>query len=240
MEFGSSSISPCFSYQLDKIYRQGILELSTGKHSKNGINGYCQSAISIYPLTIATWESLFHEIFLAESNLLSNNHTKEINSIPLEKIKWWSISDKTVDVLEMLYGKTFDKGKQPYQDFQLLVTLRNAIVHFNLGDPDRKTIAALKNLSRQNIFFPLIDFSHTPGVSHSNIWTHIISTTEGIRWAINTIKNMAMELNNIVPENKRPFSFDLINNLDYIDKEKAIRYFYELGVDPGTKIGIKN
>jgi hypothetical protein len=41
---------------------------------------------------------------------------------------------KYLAVAPILSGTTFDKGKNPYQDFALLFTARNAVMHFKAVD----------------------------------------------------------------------------------------------------------
>lgn len=40
--------------------------------------------------------------------------------------------DKVLVVPKLLFGKTFSRGEQPYQDFVMLVDVRNDIVHYSM------------------------------------------------------------------------------------------------------------
>jgi hypothetical protein len=238
MNFGTASISQNFLFQLHRSYDQGILELGTGKVVKDGINGYCESAISVYPLSVATWEAFFHETILSPINLIVNNSSK-INSIPIDIIDKWDIITKTVVVLDLLYDKTFEKGSQPFQDFILLVSIRNSLVHFKLNIPNTKIINAIQHLSQRNIFMPHSNIKKNPSEENIiDIWPHMISTTEGIRWAINTITNMAYKLADFIPKDKQNLVISHISNFKIISTEMAICNFNKLGVDSNSKIGI--
>jgi hypothetical protein len=236
MNFGTASISQSFLFQLHKIYEQGIIELGSGNVLKDGINGYCDSAISVYPLSIATWEAFLYETILSRINLLINKDSK-IKSIPLDIIHKWDLETKSIIVPDLLYDKTFDKGSQPFQDFKLLITIRNSLVHFKYDMPDNKIENAIKILSRRNIFMAHSENSknHAEG-DIIEIWPHMISTTEGIRWAINTITKMAHKLSELIPNDKKDLIIcNHIANFKTINKDMAIEHFDRLGVDSNSK-----
>lgn len=232
IEFATSSISGDFFYQLIRSYYQGISELKTGNNIKSGINGYCRSAISVYPLAVATWESFLYESILSHTNIAINNKSI-IGDIPYEIIDKWDIITKSHVVPKIIYGRTFEKGSQPFQDFIHLVSIRNSLVHFKFRKPGNKTLNAINDLTQRNIFIKprILDDENDNVVA---AWTHHISTTEGIRWAINTISRMAYTLLDIVPEEQRRITLVILNNFKLIEDDNVHSYFEQLGVDPLT------
>lgn len=235
MNYVVRSISGRILNQLFSLYKQGIYQLGSGKVLKEGINGYCDSAISAYPLAVIIWEAFLYETILSGMNLRLNNGSK-INSIPTENIDNWDILTKSIVIPDLLYDKTFNKGAQPFQDMSHLVSIRNSIVHFKYNHPNQRTLSAIRDLSQRNFFF-----DHTKNVvlePNQSIplqdWTTTISTTEGIRWAINTISKMAYQLNEIIPEHHRHLIAGSATNFKTINEVEAKQLFIQLGVDPDS------
>ncbi len=108
----------------------------------------------------------------------------------------WDILTKTVTVPQFLFGATFDRGAQPYQDFASLVRVRNEVTHFKMAS---KTPKLVNDLARQGVFMT------SPSAPRSEFpWPSRISCTEGIRWAINTLAAMASELHDWLAEDRSP------------------------------------
>lgn len=105
-------------------------------------------------------------------------------------------------------GKPFVKGEQPYQDFELLITLRNWIVHLKSRDQFYVSGPAtgeyiveppqiIKEAFRSR---HLIDSTRTSKMS----WTRQISTRACARWACNTASHMINHTIDLIP-NPQPF-----------------------------------
>ena len=99
----------------------------------------------------------------------------------------------------ILAGKQLDRGAQPYQDFALLMRLRNDLVHFKAGD------AFELNQTPEEIHKNLIS-----RFKHKNIladdmqqmilsWTYIIETKALAEWSCRTAASMVSELCVAVP-----------------------------------------
>lgn len=235
MSYVVRTISGRFLQQLQILYMQGITQLGTERVLKDGINGYCDSAIASYPLALITWESFLYETILSPLSL-SDNKTSKINSIPPQNIDNWDILTKSFVIPDLLYDKKFDKGLQPFQDLSHLVSIRNSIVHFKFHHPNKRILNAIESLSQRKIFF---DFAKNRNLAPNEVipvqdWTSTISTTEGIRWAINTIVKMAYQLNEFIPEEKRDLIMGTLTNFNLINENDAKVLFLKLGVDPKT------
>lgn len=189
---GIGAISLEFLNQLYKNYDYGILELK-----ENNPNPYCSNAIVVYPLAVATWEAFFSEAIFNEANFITHPNSK-INSIPVRLMERWDLHTKNVTILDLLYGKTFDESKKPYQDFTQLVSIRNELVHFKVNEPKEKFRKIIFDLSNRGVFHSIDSYE---SLSRTLNWEDLISTLEGIRWAINTIVEMVHVLYNLIPEN---------------------------------------
>lgn len=229
-QYGTSSISSSLIIQLKNIYKDGIIQLGTGKVRKQGINGFCDSAISAYPIAVAIWEAYLYETLLSTQNLNSNKESR-IHSIPSDLIDKWDILTKSVVVPDLLYGKTFDKGAQPFQDFSKIVSIRNSIVHFKFDQPSKSVENVINDLTQRGIFLIQVPDKLDANSIYTIIWPHAVASTEAIRWCINTLYEMANMLetflslgNNNIPS--------LVSNFKKITEKDAEKLFEKLGVNP--------
>jgi hypothetical protein len=98
-------------------------------------------------------------------------------------------------------GETYDKGTQPYQDFNSLVDLRNALVHLKPRDKiiiqdgtlSVEVPSVINGLRSRKI---LAEFGPKSFVT----WTALISTRAVARWACNTAAAMVHSVLDILPE----------------------------------------
>ncbi|MBL8823972.1 MAG: hypothetical protein JNJ77_15400 [Planctomycetia bacterium] len=94
----------------------------------------------------------------------------------------------------VLSGETFDKGSKPYQDFDTLFTLRDAIVHLK---PEKITDEPQKILQRFRAMNLCENAEH--GVSSS--WLGQISTRAVAEWSRNVVVDMVESLKSCLPTN---------------------------------------
>ncbi len=116
----------------------------------------------------------------------------------------------------ILSGRPYDKGHAPYQDFNLLFTIRDAILHHKpekiTQDPHR-ILAALvaRGLCERE----------APHVKSS--WLHQITTQAVARWACNVVCDMVVSLREHFPDDAErtlnPFIFMAFssNTFDGVD-----------------------
>ena len=93
----------------------------------------------------------------------------------------------------VLSGQPYEKGLQPYQDFDLLFTIRDAIVHYKpqkITQDPHKIVAAL---AARGLCEP-----EEPHVKSS--WLHQITTRAVARWACNVVRDMVASLREHFPE----------------------------------------
>jgi hypothetical protein len=85
-------------------------------------------------------------------------------------------------IAKSILGEGFDRGANPYQDFSLLVRIRNAIIHMKpdvVGDDPHKLVVGLQNRG-------LCDPNEAP----NNSWMDQIATVPVAMWACNTATAM--------------------------------------------------
>ncbi len=96
-------------------------------------------------------------------------------------------------------GKAFDKGALPYQDFELLLALRNSVMHLKF---DRISITPVRvqfppiitRLRSKNILATL------PENDEAVSWIRLVSTPAVARWACNTAATMVATINDAIPQ----------------------------------------
>lgn len=90
-------------------------------------------------------------------------------------------------------GSTFDKGSAVYQDFQLLVKLRNALTHARIKSLTTNVLdkRVERSLESRNLFSdrtrPLIG-----GAPYT--WIDLVSNRAAARWALNASASMSEEI----------------------------------------------
>jgi hypothetical protein len=109
-----------------------------------------------------------------------------------------SISQKYLWAAYLLSGKCFDKGKNPYQDFKLLIDLRNSLMHLKPDDDltysehgaivitPSETIEVLQRRK----------FAREDNASGFNL----IQTEKVAEWACNAAKHIILAVLNMIPD----------------------------------------
>jgi hypothetical protein len=119
----------------------------------------------------------------------------------------------------IICGTPFDRGKSPYQDFDLLVDLRNALTHFK---PDKvgseKTRKLLARLKSSNLIPDSLLPNYDPNTPEQRaVWVHYLSTAKVAKWACNTAAAMIAEFWKNSPEEEvRQFFYVNANAAHYV------------------------
>ena len=208
----SSSISWNLFLDLTHLYKAGIQQLAhRNLFRRVGINGHHIHALSAYPLALAAWEA-----FLNETCMSTPAQIDYPNSLLWDLMKQaenWSIEDKTILVPKLLLGNTFNESKQPYQDFKILVSIRNHIIHFR---PEDAPVKKLRHLAERKItLIPPDDARYS--------WSLQLQSTEGVRWAINTIAKMVSGLTVMFPKGNWPGNSLAFNSISETEAEEMFR-----------------
>ena len=112
-----------------------------------------------------------------------------------------SLESKFVLSRWILAGQKFDRGSQPYQDFALLLGLRNDLVHF------KATEAVALHLRPEEIHEKLINKFRSKNILSDELfpatpWTYLIETKAVAGWACKTDSRMAVEFYEKMPQGK--------------------------------------
>lgn len=162
--------------------------------------GYYINARSHYapvalPLAVSAWESFldFHVFFEPYAKILFGHPIAAKaqafkNSSAYKKVRN-DTRKRALEIATALFGKTFDMSKRPFTDFEILVTLRNRIVHDEMTNVPKAEINALR---KRRLFLP----RDWPGCFS---WGHEIATLEVLRWSINTVAAMTETFLKLLP-----------------------------------------
>ena len=99
----------------------------------------------------------------------------------------------------ILAGKKLDRGTQPYQDFALLIRLRNDLVHFKAGDTFDQ------NATPEEIHKDLVARFKSKNILAENIersfgsWIFLVQTKAVAEWSCKTAAQMVADFCSTVP-----------------------------------------
>ena len=107
--------------------------------------------------------------------------------------------------LLLFSGATWDEGSQPFQDFKLLVSLRNAIAHTKADKWETKVSELKPDPERALEQYPkLIKQLHNKKLiklpSSSTSWLEVLSRPEVADWACLTAEVITKEFLKIIPD----------------------------------------
>lgn len=225
----SVTISGSLIHQVRLLYQNSLNDWFKKRNTlRQGINIYTESALPSFILCVSAVESLLNEAFisiLSHHTISPSSSFKLMEKDSLEKIE---IDQKLLLFPFLAFGKTFNKSAQPFQDFKMLVKLRNEIVHYKMK---LKTPSFFQPLADRNIAF-----NHKLSVDEQKnskiitIWINDINTTEAIRWGHNTVCNIVNEILNFIPVEQKSMFSDLASNFKIIKEETVIDIFINNGI----------
>jgi hypothetical protein len=100
-------------------------------------------------------------------------------------------------------GSTWDEGTQPFQDFKLLVTVRNHIVHMKADRWESKLTprgSEPRSLDQYPKFIAAFQQRKIVGASASGSWLELINDKRVARWACETAAKIAEAFVESVPD----------------------------------------
>jgi hypothetical protein len=213
---------PFLMNNVRQMYKDGVKTLgvhpSTWTEIRDGFNGYCEQAPSAYIILTSVWEAAINYHFIDDFSIRPYH---ELLQHLDPSSRQWSIERKTFVFPLIMFGKTFDQSKQPFQDFIKLLNLRNSLVHHKEANWPTKIV---KDLASKKLTLP----------AESNLlygWPLQICSLAGVRWGINTICRMLEALSTILPEECRSSPLFVAKSC-YLSDSKVRELFIELGVDP--------
>lgn len=226
MSFANTTISQNFIFHVRVIYNQALQEILRGKAVRHGINGYTSLGYSSYVLAVAAVEAFINEAFLSSLPKMLTNDS------PLWKLEsdWIeqkvTLNTKLILVPYLLFGKTFERDNQPFQDMNLLIKVRNDLVHYKMGFTKPKYYAPLED--RRIIL-----------VANNNIEADYplaskLNCSEGIRWAHNTACETVKNLAEFADEKFDHLADTVKANFPLISESEAKEWFRQHGIDPNS------
>jgi hypothetical protein len=166
--------------------------LSTGMH----VGGQPQSLVSIIFSVIAL-EALINEV-----QDVALDHASEPQPLFLELMEEAersrvSLESKFVLAHWTMTGKSPDRGRQPFQNFKLLVSLRNQIVHFQATEA---MDARLKPEELHDKFinkYRFLNILASPTIYST--WLYLVETKAVAGWACRTASDVALDFYRNMP-----------------------------------------
>jgi hypothetical protein len=194
----ASSISFELIMRVREFYTMAYQEILSIQQKQimtgNGITDY---AIPSYIISVAAVEAFINELFFAIGpELLKGSHFGFLSQNELQKLRKSNLGDKLINIPEMAFDqKVFTRGRQPFQDMNYLINVRDSFVHYKMGF-EAEHRGAFDYLVKKGIALK-------PSKDAINFWVTDISTFEGIRWAHNTaMKIMSDIINTAIKTNR--------------------------------------
>lgn len=192
----------CFAtHQLYEIAKQAYQRVSSESENKPHNDALVailfsaatlESFMSQAVFTAETWSHLYPKIKVF-AQFIGELEGREAGS---------SLKTKYYMAHWIICGIPFDRGKSPYQDFNLLVDLRNMLTHLK---PDKlgteKTRKLLSRLKSSNLIPDSLVPNYDPNSPEQRaVWVHYVSTAKVAKWACNTAAAMIQEFWKNAPE----------------------------------------
>ena len=191
---GAVTISTTLIAHVRQLYDMALQDLASGRVVRKGINGYTHRAIPAYIVSVSSVEAFVNEAFLTEFARVIFKDAP-LWSFPVDWLENLELSTKLVIIPQLLFGKSFSRDSQPYQDIILLIKVRNHFVHYKMKHKPPKFLKSLDDRG--------ISLGSPTGTARADYaWAHKLSCSEGIRWAHNTVCDVVKELASFDPTGK--------------------------------------
>jgi hypothetical protein len=156
-------------------------------------------------IAVASVEAYLNEAMLSPLSLFGFGPTP-LDQFDKEVLERQDLLLKLQLLPQIAVGRTMPRDAQPFQDFQILVKLRNEIVHYKMSGPEPTVV---RDLEQRGI--ALAKPENAPeGADY--LWVQKISCTEGIRWANNTACRVVHKFAGFVPQDRRDSITGLADN----------------------------
>jgi hypothetical protein len=221
----TATLSHEFIINVRLLYKNSLTQLVSGKVIRQGINCHTNHAAPALVSAVAAVEVFINELAFGSLAMavLPNSPLWTLQKTWLQELE---VRAKLVIIPFLLFGRTFERDRQPFQDFTLLVKARNEVVHYKM---DNKVPVYLKSLQDRNIALM------SPEGYPQLVWIHALCCSEMIRWANNTATLTAQSLVDFMPEENKPFLFSqLAQNFIEIPDSVPTDCLTSAGIDPGS------
>lgn len=167
-----------------------------GGVARQGDNSYCQFAFPAYFSAVAAVESFVNESLLGQFSKIQCKESS-LWDISNDSIDRFDIRTKLIIVPKLLFGKTFSRKAQPFQDFSTLVRIRNDGIHFKMQLHAPKYV---RDLSQRGIALTYDGIKENVA---DYDWPSKLSSTSGILWAYNISCRVVQELVSFMSEDEK-------------------------------------
>jgi hypothetical protein len=209
-------------YQARVLYHTAMDKADDCNRVRYGINAYANEALSGYIIVVAAVEAFLNEIYFG---ILSSMMAKNpgLKAVPKEWLLNIEPTRKLLLLPQLAFGKSISRQEQPFQDYALLVKVRNDLTHYKMKETPPKYIG---ELDKRGI---TIKTSKEPDF----LWPHKLACTEGLRWAINTGCAIAILSLDTIPENGMRILLDSMKSgYVQIPESVPLELLRSKGVDP--------
>jgi hypothetical protein len=175
-------------------FRELKFYLKQPNNNLSETNAFAPSSLVFFPMSICVWEAVVNEIFLSIS---ADWHFRDNPILCIkDKMEKWSIEDKTFKFPKLFLNNSFNDESLAYDHFKILLKLRNSITHYKYSAENSPDIQIKK----------LIDINVISNV-YDTVWYMKLFSTECMRFCINSISEMAVEMEKCC-NNQQIFSSD--------------------------------
>jgi hypothetical protein len=190
-EMTTVSISGDLLNHVRKCLQLSFDYIRTGAGVRHDTNAFTPHAFPAYVCAVAAVEAFVNERLLGPlaRAALRGSPLWNLGSDSIEKME---LLTKLVVVPQVLFGRCFPRDAQPFQDFAMLVKVRNDVIHFKM---EMNPPSYLRPLAEKGV--ALTADAAAQGADYP--WPSKLSSTQGIRWAYNTACRVLTELAHFVP-----------------------------------------
>ncbi len=219
------SISQDLIGHVRRVFDSSLQSILAKPGIRYGVNAYTQLVLPAYILSVAAVEAFIPESLLS----WPSRHAYQDSVLWKLDQKWFdklSLQESIRIIPQLLFGWQFETGEQPYQDFVLLVKIRNALTHYK-GEPPQPP-GFQRTLAQRGIF---LRHKINEQVSY-NPWPWDASCTEGVRWAHNVACAVVRAIVTNAPDSSH-LSWNL-GNFKPIPDEYVPDFLRQHGIDPSS------
>lgn len=224
-EYYSTTITGTLMLHVRSMYLSAVKNFQPAYYPRKGINLGSSDGIPAYVIAVEAIESFLNETFMVLSRpyikdaqlwRLSASESKDLDRLKLR--------DRIQRVPQLLIGKSLAIDDAAVKEFNLLIEVRNSLVHYKM---QKEWHDFMGILLQRNIGLNALD-----PIGY-DAWAESLNTSEGIRWANNTACELARELYGLLPDQYR-LSAHQIENFIAIDESIVRAALAARGIDPSS------
>ncbi len=168
-----------------RAYERCVEDRLSGNVFTTEDNNLSFHAIDVYILSVTALEAFINEVCFGGPKIRMINGAP----VPRDQIEDLELKKKYYLLPLLLWGKTYERGARPYQDFEMLIRIRNDLIHYKMRHYHRDNEPKyFKILSERDALLS------SPHPDADFAWVFKIFNSKGALWAYNTACRMAKEL----------------------------------------------